>query len=50
MKVVKVKLEQLKKTFNLVKTLRAKLKECKKINAFYKEEIQSYNNKFAKGK
>ncbi len=48
MKIVKVKLEQLKKTFNLVKTLRAKLRECKRINAFYKEEIQKYNSRFAK--
>ncbi len=48
MNTVKVKLKQLKKAFNLVKTLRAKLRECKRINNFYKEEIQKYNSRFAK--
>jgi len=48
MKTVKVKLEQLKNTFNLVKSLRAKLRECIKIKKFYENEIKEYNKKFTK--
>ena len=48
MKIVKVKLQQLKDTFNLVKKLRAELKKCKKINEFYKKQIEDYNKKFTK--
>lgn len=47
---VKVKLPKLKEIFNLVKSLRAELKKCKKQNDFYRYEIEQYNKKFTKGK
>ena len=46
---VKVKLNELKNVFALVKNLRAELKKCKKQNDFYRYEIEKYNKEFTKG-
>jgi len=48
MKIVKVKLEEIKKVFSLVRVLRKKLKECKEIKKFYEDEINEYNKRFSK--
>ncbi len=46
---VKVKLNELKNVFALVKSLRAELKKCKEQNEFYRYEIEKYNKEFTKG-
>lgn len=49
-KIVEIEIEEFNKFVNYVKDLKSKLNHCIKINRFYRNEINEYNTKFAKGK